>query len=142
MGLAAFLFEAGATFNATSGGTRLPSARVCELIETEPNKAKALALAALMVQGGLDPNAGSVRGLWVHPEDRPIYPAFATGEPRLVASVFAAGADVRGWVDGDDGRWDGAWTVEFHGKVCFTPTALAVARGCPCVAFLRVTHLA
>jgi ankyrin repeat protein len=56
--IATFLLEAGATFNATSWRGRPPLARVCELIETEPDKAKPLAPATLMVQRGLDTNAG------------------------------------------------------------------------------------
>jgi hypothetical protein len=60
-----------------------------------------LVFAALMVERGLDANGCSDKSGF-GPAKRPIYAAFASREPQLVYAVVAAGANVRGWVDGDD----------------------------------------
>jgi ankyrin repeat protein len=136
---AAFLIEVGANFNAKprraksfSGESRAwpPFAFACELIETGRAKAQGLALAALMVECGLDANARTGED-WLGPEKRPIYAAIASGEPQLVSAVIAAGADVRGWVDGDDEDSRGKWKLEFDGEVYMTPLDFAIARGSP-----------
>jgi hypothetical protein len=104
--VATFLIEAGANFNAQPAqNSQLwlrevpPFGFACELIETGRDKAQGLALAALMFQHGFDPSANA-KHYTFGPPLRPIYAAIASGEPQLVSSVIAAGADVRGWVEG------------------------------------------
>jgi ankyrin repeat protein len=133
--IAAFLIEAGANFNSSPWISQESSAQpafafVCELIETGRAKAQGLMLAALMFKRGLDANARSnarLRG----PAKRPIYAAIASGEAQLVSAVIAAGADVRGWVDGDDERSRRKWELEFDGGIYMTPLDFAIARGSP-----------
>jgi ankyrin repeat protein len=107
--IAAFLFEAGANVNAEPSYSRdsptwawTPFGFACELIETGGAKAQGLALAALMIERGLDANTCTSE-FWHGPAKRPIYAAIASWVPQLVSAVIAAGANVRGWVDGDDG---------------------------------------
>jgi ankyrin repeat protein len=133
--IAAFLIEAGANFNAEpsfswQSPTRPPFAVACELVETGRAKAQGLVLAALMVEHGIDPNACS-GGFWLRPAIRPIYAAIASGEPQLVSAVIAAGANVRGWVDGDDKGSHGEWELRFDGESYTTPLDFAIARGSP-----------
>jgi ankyrin repeat protein len=137
--IAAFLIEAGANFNAEPRHRRRmcyenpvwpPFAFACELIEMGYAKTQGLALAALIVERGLDANAvGS--NFWFRPETRPIYAAIASGEPQLVSAVIAAGANVRGWVDGDDEHSFLEWALTFDGEIYMTPLDFANARGSP-----------
>jgi ankyrin repeat protein len=137
--VAALLIEAGANFDAKPRRTlcrswearpRPPFAFACELIQSGRDRAQALALATLMVERGLDANASS-GPVWLGPENRPIYAAIASGEPHLVGAVIAAGADVRGWVGGDDLRSFQSWKLEFDGAIYMTPLDFATALGCP-----------
>jgi ankyrin repeat protein len=133
--IAAFLIEAGANFNAVpTFSLELPARRpfpfACELIDTGRAKAQGLVLATLMVERGIDANAcgNDVR---LGPGKRPIYAAIASGEPQLVSAVIAAGANVRGWVDGDDEGSHRQWKLEFDGEIFVTPLDFAIARGYP-----------
>jgi ankyrin repeat protein len=136
--IAAFLIEAGANFNAKSrlswfsgeSPVWTPFAFACELIEQGRAKAQGLVLAALMVEHGLDANVCNGESC-PGPGKRPIYAAIASGEPQLVSAVIAAGANVRGWVDGDDEGSLCEWKLEFDGETSMTPLDFAKTRGCP-----------
>jgi ankyrin repeat protein len=128
--IASFLIEAGANFNRGPVFRAPPFAFACELIGTGSDKVPGLALAALMVDRGLDANAGR-DGLGFGPEKRPIYAAIASGEPQLVSAVIAGGGDVRGWVEGDGKRSYDSWMVQFDGELYATPLDFATALGCP-----------
>jgi ankyrin repeat protein len=128
---ATFLIGAGANFNKAppTGFSMTPFARMCELIEIGRDREQASALADLMIERGLDPD-GSIRDCFFAPGTRPIYAAIASGEPRLVSALIAAGANVRGWVDGDEKRLLDEWKLDFDGEVYTTPLDFATARGC------------
>jgi hypothetical protein len=83
-----------------------------------------------MVERGLDANTCSGEFL-LGPAKRPIYAAIASGEPQLVSAVISAGADVRGWVDGDDDDSLYEWKLDFDGESYMTPLDFAIARGSP-----------
>jgi hypothetical protein len=89
-----------------------------------------LVLAALMVEHGLDTNPWSNQSRF-GPQNRPIYAAIASGEPQLVSAVIAAGANVRGWVDGGDWLSRREWELHFDGESYMTPLDFANARGSP-----------
>jgi ankyrin repeat protein len=134
--IAAFLIEAGANFDAKPcggwnrpGESRPPFAFVCELIETGRDKAQAQALALLMIERGLDANAGANDrrfGL----KDFPIYAAIASGDPQVVSALIAAGADVS--TQAGVGRQPFQRLMN-DGEVheLTTPLELATACGCP-----------
>jgi hypothetical protein len=86
-----------------------------------------------MIERGLDANAvcdGDILARF-GPGNRPLYAAIASGEPQLVSAVIAGGADVRGWVRGDDLRSCDSWKVEFDGEAYTTPLDFATALSCP-----------
>jgi hypothetical protein len=61
------------------------------------DRTQAIRLATLMVERRLWANASSSL-VWLGPENRPIYAAIESGEPRVVDLVIAVGANVRmGW---------------------------------------------
>jgi ankyrin repeat protein len=129
---ATLLIGAGANFNEASsmGLSMAPFARTCELIEIGRDRERALALADLMIERGLRAD-GCVMDCFFAPGTRPIYAAIASGEPRLVSALIAAGANVRGWVDGDEERSLDEWKLDFDGEIYKTPLEFASARGCP-----------
>jgi ankyrin repeat protein len=129
---ATLLIGAGANFNEAppTDLSMAPFARVCELIGMGRDREQALALADLMIERGLDPD-GHANVCFFVPGTRPIYAAIASGEPRLVSALIAAGANVRGWVDGDERCYLTEWRLSFDGEVYTTPFDFASAQGCP-----------
>jgi hypothetical protein len=95
-----------------------------------PDREQALLLADLMIERGLYAD-GLIRNGWFASGPRLIYAAIASGEPRLVSALIAAGANVRGWVDGDEKRSVDEWKLDFDGEVYTTPLDFATARGYP-----------